>query len=310
LAVGSDELFAPVEIGKATSGRRMLMCFHRVWPDMVVIQAVGGEGRVVELTGEADSRLRRARTQRNWTLDAAVAHLDALTPRGTGATPSLLSAWERGKIKTSARYRALLCELYGLPPEVLFAHQDHTGVRADGGAAVDVLRVVRPHSALLGAMVEVVYGARQVLAVAGSRSRERAYLDAILQTLRARPALVHYRVLYGPPRHAALVEHLRELLTIRDPGDRLEGMRTLNIGIAGADRPERWFVASEKEAVVVIPSLTTADAFDTGVVLGFSGAQGLVAHSREAFAASRRVDSVAEVDGLTVLGETAGRDQA
>lgn len=259
---------------------------------------------MVEALGEAESPLRRARTRRNWTLDAAVAHLDALTPRGTGATPSLLSAWERGKGRTSARYRALLCQLYGLPPEVLFAHQDRAGADEGDVAAAEVLRVVRPHSALLAAMVEVVHGARQVLVVAGSRSRERAYLDVIAGALRARPSLVHYRVLYGPPRHVALVEHLRELFGLRDPGERSQGMRTLNVGIAGADRPERWFVASESEAVVVIPSLTAADAFDTGVVLGPVGARGLVAHGREAFAASRRLDSVAEVEGLTVSGET------
>ena len=258
--------------------------------------------------GEAESPLRRARARRNWTLDAAVAHLDALTPRGTGATPSLMSAWERGKIRTSARYRALLCQLYGLPPEALFAHQDRGGQEMGASGAVEVLRVVRPHSALLAAMVEVVHEARQVLAVAGSRSRERAYLDAIVGVLGARPALVHYRVLYGPPRHAALVDHLRALLALRDPDEHCGGMRTLNIGIVGADRPEHWFVASEREAVVVIPSLTAADAFDTGVVLGAVGAAGLVAHGREAFAASRRLDSVAEVDGLTVLGEAAGRN--
>jgi hypothetical protein len=265
---------------------------------------------VAEVVGGEDSPLRRARMRRNWTLDAAVAQLDALAPRGTGATPSLLSAWERGKIRTSARYRGLLCEMYRLPPEVLFAHQDGPGPSGGQSAAVEVLRVVCPHSALLGAMVEVVQGAQQVLVVAGSRSRERGYLEAIAGALRARPALVHYRVLYGPPRHAALVEHLRELLAIRDPADRSQGVRTLNIGIAGADRPERWFVASENEAVAVIPSLTTADAFDTGVVFGPAGARGLIAHGREAFAASRHLDSVAQVDGLTVLGEAAaGRNR-
>jgi hypothetical protein len=195
-----------------------------------------------------------------------------------------------------------------LPPEVLFAHQDRDGESDVGDlGAVEVLGVVRPHSALLGAMVDVVQGARQVLAIAGSRSRERAYLDAVANAVRAYPSLVHYRVLYGSPRHSALADHLRELLTIRDPGDRSEGMRTLNVGIADADRPERWFVASERQAVVVLPSLTAADAFDTGVVLGPAGASGLVAHSREAFAAARRIESPLDVDGLTELGGAAVR---
>jgi transcriptional regulator with XRE-family HTH domain len=273
----------------------------------------GGDGEEGIVAGSgrsgAESPLRRARTRCNWTLDEAVAQLDALTPQGTGATPSLLSAWERGKIRTSARYRALLCRLYDLPPDVLFAHQDHAEPGADGIGAVQVLRVVRSHSELLSAMVDVVHGAQQTLVAVGSRSRERGYLDAITSALRARPSLVHYRVLYGPPHNPALAAHLHELLAIRDPADRSQGLRTLNIGIAAPDRPERWFVASENEAVVVIPSLTAADAFDTAVVLGPVAARGLVAHAREAYAAARHLDSAAAVDGITVLGEATGRDR-
>ena len=44
--------------------------------------------------------------------------------KDSGVTESLVSAWELGKHRTSARYRAVLCEVFNLPPEALFADQD------------------------------------------------------------------------------------------------------------------------------------------------------------------------------------------
>jgi transcriptional regulator with XRE-family HTH domain len=40
--------------------------------------------------------------------------------KDSGVTESLVSAWELGKHRTSARYRAVLCEVFNLPPEALF----------------------------------------------------------------------------------------------------------------------------------------------------------------------------------------------
>ena len=74
-------------------------------------------------TTPAGSPLRLARRHRNWTLDRVVSEIDAYLG-GSGVTASLVSAWERGTRRTSPRYRAALCAIYGQPPEVLFAHQD------------------------------------------------------------------------------------------------------------------------------------------------------------------------------------------
>jgi transcriptional regulator with XRE-family HTH domain len=74
-------------------------------------------------TTPAESPLRLARRHRNWTLDRVVSEIDAYLG-GSGVTASLVSAWERGTRRTSPRYRAALCSIYGQPPEVLFAHQD------------------------------------------------------------------------------------------------------------------------------------------------------------------------------------------
>ena len=113
-------------------------------------------------------------------------------------------------------------------------------------------------------------GARECLVVTGSRSRDTGYLEAIETCLQERPALACYRVLFGPPHHQVLKDHLIRLLHLRDPGDRSLGFKTLHIGIVEDTEgsPERFFCASERMAVVPIPSLTSHEAFDSGVVLG------------------------------------------
>lgn len=182
-----------------------------------------------------------------------------------------------------------------MAPQVLFAHQD--GVRAttrlaEQGTSI-VIRLLTRHVDLVAGMTEVVLGAREQLVVAGSRSREPAYLAAIEGALVQVPGLVHYRVLYGPPRHAELWEHLHRLLSLRDPRQRLNGVRPLHIGfVESAAALERHFVASESAAVIPVPSFHGADGFDCGVMVGSEASVGLVQHGREACAAARQVNSL------------------
>ena len=71
------------------------------------------------------SPLRRARKARNWTLERTVEEIDLRTSGGhSGVTPSMLSGWELGRHVTSIGHRAMLCEIFGQPPDALFAHQD------------------------------------------------------------------------------------------------------------------------------------------------------------------------------------------
>ena len=72
--------------------------------------------RVEASTSPFESPLRLARRHRNWTLERVVSEIDSHLG-GSGVTASLLSAWERGTRRTSPRYRAALCAIYGLPPE-------------------------------------------------------------------------------------------------------------------------------------------------------------------------------------------------
>jgi transcriptional regulator with XRE-family HTH domain len=259
------------------------------------------------------SALRRARLHRNWVLTDVVRELDTRDPH-CGVTESLVSAWELGKRRTSSRYRKHLCEIYGEPPEVLFAHQDarRRPTMAVISPDLDDARiglttpadVVTTVDALLAAMLEVVREAREYLVVTGSRSRDLPYLQQIEEALRERPRLVHYRVLFGPPHHGLLRDHLLRLLELRDPNSRAQGMKTLHVGMLDdlIREPERFLVASERRAVVTIPSLVTAGNFDAGVVLTHPRqAWGLVQHVKQLYFAAEKVETPEAVRALQVL---------
>lgn len=99
------------------------------------------------------------------------------------------------------------------------------------------------------------------------------------------------------------------LLRLRDPYDRSLGVKTLHLGMVEDITlvPERFFCASEGMVVVPIPSLTSHEAFDSGVVLGAAAAARLLDHGRQAYAASRRVETVEDVTALDVLRERSAR---
>lgn len=248
--------------------------------------------------GKDGSPLRRARLARNWTLEDVVAQIDLHTSNGvSGVTPSMVSGWELGRHTTSIAHRKTLCVIYGETPEVLFAHQDEApNVRATP-------RLLATFPELRAAMLTTVKGARENLVVTGSRSRDADYLAAIENVLKLRPSLDCYRVLFGPPHHQALKDHLVRLLELRDPDDRSLGVKTLHIGmISDIQRsPERFFVASERMAVVPIPSLTSHEGFDSGVVLGAGAARRLLDHGRQAYAAAVKVETIEEASRLDVL---------
>lgn len=248
-----------------------------------------------------DSPLRQARRARNWTLERLVEEIDLRTPDGhSGVTPSMVSGWELGRHTTSIGHRAMLCEIFGQPPDELFAHQDET---LAGQSAAP--RLLARFGDLQEAMLATVAGARECLVVTGSRSRDGKYLEAIETSLAERPSLVHYRVLFGPPHHLVLKEHLLALLRLRTPDDRSLGVKTLHLGMVEdtTAAPERFFCASEQMAVVPIPSLTSHEAFDSGVVLGPDAAARLLDHGRQAYAAARRIETAEVVSALDVLRE-------
>ncbi|NVI87657.1 helix-turn-helix transcriptional regulator [Actinomadura sp. BRA 177] len=247
--------------------------------------------------GEVEpSALRRARLARNWTLEDVAEEFELRTPGGrSGVTPSMVSGWELNQHTTSMGHRKTLCEIYGQSPEVLFAHQDEGLTRAAPKLLTSVPELQR-------ALLETVRGARECLVVVGSRSRDLVYLKTIEETLEQRPTLVHYRVLFGPPFHQVLADHLLRLLKLRDPSDRTHGLKTVHIGLVeDPGTPERFFCASERSAVVPIPSLTSLEAFDSGISLGRAEASRLLDHGRQAYAAARRIETCGAVHALDVV---------
>ncbi|WP_405145116.1 helix-turn-helix domain-containing protein [Sphaerisporangium sp. NBC_01403] len=249
--------------------------------------------------------LRRARLARTWTLEDVVEQMDLRAPGGhSGVTPSMVSGWELGRHATSLAHRKTLCDIYQMSATVLFAYQDEDL----GKRAAPQLVVGPPH--LHRAMVATVEGARDCLVIMGSRSRNEAYLRAVESALERRPALVYYRVLFGPPHHQVLMDHLLRLLALRDPHDRSLAVKTLHVGIVeeGQGMPERFFCASERQAVVPIPSLTSLEAFDSGVMLGAGEALRLLDHGRQAYAASRRIETLQQIGDLAVV--RAGQERA
>ncbi|MEU1882736.1 helix-turn-helix transcriptional regulator [Streptosporangium sp. NPDC020072] len=248
-------------------------------------------------TERESTPLRRARQARNWTLEDVVEQMDLCAPGGhSGVTPSMVSGWELGRHTTSIGHRKTLCDIYGLPADVLFAHQDE-GLSQ---RAAPHLLVGFPD--LQRAMVRVVSEACECLVVMGSRSRDVQYLQAIETALKQRPTLIYYRVLFGPPHHQVLKDHLLRLLKLRDPNDRSVGVKTLHLGIMeDALAPERFFCASERHAVIPIPSLTSHEAFDFGITVGPVPASRLLDHGRQAYAAARRIETVQQISGLNVV---------
>jgi transcriptional regulator with XRE-family HTH domain len=233
-------------------------------------------------------------------LEQLVEEIDLHTLGGhSGVTPSMVSGWELGRHTTSIGHRKTLCEIYGQPPDVLFSHQD------EGLTTPSAPKLLAGFPDLHRAMLATVTDARECLVVMGSRSRNTEYLGAIEAALEQRPALVHYRVLFGPPCHQVLKDHLVRLLELRDPGDRSLGVKTLHLGLVDDPNgsPERFFCASEQMAVVPIPSLTSYEAFDSGVVLGKAPAMRLLDHGRQTYAAATQVETTAQVRGLEVARE-------
>jgi hypothetical protein len=59
----------------------------------------------------------------------------------------------------------------------------------------------------------------------------------------------------------------------------------------------------ERMAVIPIPSLTSHEAFDCGIVLGAEAAVRLLDHGRQTYAAARKVETPQDIARLDVLRE-------
>jgi hypothetical protein len=165
------------------------------------------------------------------------------------------------------------------------------------------MQLVTSGPELARALFDVLHDAHEYLVAVGSRSQQPAYLQEIERVLETRPDLIHYRILIGPPHSQILKDHLLHLVELRGMR-RGNGIRkTLHIGIQNdlCHHYERFFVANEQSAVVMLPSANSHMNFDTGLIVrSLSYVQGLLQHG-QALYGKDRLESVTVIDGLEVL---------
>jgi GntR family transcriptional regulator len=165
------------------------------------------------------------------------------------------------------------------------------------------IKLVTSGEQMSAALLKVTREARECLVAVGSRSREAGYLKAIEQALDARPGLVHYRILIGQPHHQVFKDHLLRLAELGSTESRSHGPKTLFVGMLDdlTHDAERFFVASERAAVVMLPSVNSPANFDTAVVIGDPRiAQALQQHGRALYG-GQLLESVDAVKALEVL---------
>ncbi len=246
----------------------------------------GSDAKVIRLQSRmtadperlAQRRLAAARRASGLTPKAWADALDQATKYHV--TEAAVSAWE-----TTA------CA----PTDLTIAAELIAGTAPD---EAEPIRLIADHTDLQATMAAVVTGARTLLAVTGSRSRDPGYLGLIEQTLAEQPDLIHHRVLYGPIRHGATKNHLRRLIDLqRPPG-------TLFIAIARDTLrdSERFICASENEAVVVLPSITGIMNFDTAIHFTAPDmAQAWAGRVHEGWSAADELTTRASIEALEVV---------
>jgi hypothetical protein len=131
--------------------------------------------------------------------------------------------------------------------------------------------LVTSGGALTAALVDVVQNAQECLVAVGSRSSEISYLQEIERAIQDKPRLVHYRILLGPPHSQVLKDHLLRLLALRPAraNGGSDAEQTLHVSILNdlTRYPERFFVASEQVAVIILPSANSPMNFDTAIIV-------------------------------------------
>jgi len=172
------------------------------------------------------------------------------------------------------------------------------------GDAGEGFRLIRTSAELKATLFHIVDEANECLVATGSRSRDPDYLTSIEAKLARQPELIHYRVLFGPPRQRVLKDHLLHLLQIRQPGNRFPGNKTIFLGIFDdyLREPENFICANEKRAFIRLPSMNGLQKYDTGIeIQGRVPASHYVRLVHEFYCASRPVESEEQVEALAVM---------
>jgi hypothetical protein len=176
-------------------------------------------------------------------------------------------------------------------------------VKQAKAAVGEKLHLVTSGGELCAALLEVVRNSQDCLVAVGSRSQTPAYLQAIELAIQRKPGLVHYRILIGPLHSQVLKDHLLRLVELRNVRAERNGTKTIHISIINdlTQCPERFFVASEQEAVVTLPSANLPMNFDTGLIVRDPlYVESLLQHGKALYS-KHRLESLNAINQLEVL---------
>lgn len=250
--------------------------------------------------GFADT-LQALRKERGWTVQALAERMHYSRPyvskvqSGTDPVPK------------SDAFARRADDVLGAGGVLIAAWRRHW--RWEGSAAPQPDRLgpqlVESYDDVQAALWSVVDEASRFLVCAGSRSRDEAYLRLIEDRLRAEPELSYCRLLFGPPHHAVLRDHLLRVIEIRDPRRTAQGAgKSIFIGLHDdiTTEPERFVCANEHRAVLPQLSLNGLSLYDTAFVVNDpERAEKWASRLREAYYAGRRIETAADIRALPIL---------
>lgn len=111
--------------------------------------------------------------------------------------------------------------------------------------------------------MRIIIEANEFIYATGSRSRNKEYLGKIEARLNENLSLKYTRILFGEIKRNELREHCSKLAKQTELASRVTICEIKDLN----NHTETFFVANEKEALMVIPSLNSISGFDTGLVL-------------------------------------------
>jgi hypothetical protein len=125
--------------------------------------------------------------------------------------------------------------------------------------------IVDTKQALTKALMEIIAGAERYLLTTGSRSHDSDYFKAIETRMKNVPALRYYRILFGPPHHRELKDHLAALVDLRGGP---ESCKTVFVTMFDrtARQAEVSLCANESRGLLVLPSFNQYATFDSGII--------------------------------------------
>ena len=163
------------------------------------------------------------------------------------------------------------------------------------------VKILTRNSDVIKYNMKIVQEAEERILTTGSRSRNENYLETIEQKLSQNPNIVHWRVLINNPHHQVFKDHLIKLFDYRDPKDRSLGEQKLFISLCSDTHsdPERFICANEKEALIVLPSFTFVNKYDTALVISNPEAvSGIINYVNNLHLKSQEIKTKDEIEAL------------